>query len=100
MISYSLSLGFPPRRSPAIALSSRLSFLPPLQVRPIAIERIVVHVKDARVARALTAIFPARAYGRHGPQIVILWWHGSVLLEDFRGDGPLESLSLASLFPQ
>jgi len=54
-----------------------LSFLPRFQVCPIAIDRVVIHVEDARVAGALTAIFAARAHGRFGPRIVILRWHGS-----------------------
>src|SRR5438874_10647025 len=59
-------------RSPYIFLPSRLSLLPRLQVRPIAIERIVVHVEDTRFARALTTIIAARAHGRHGAWIVVV----------------------------
>jgi len=43
-----------------------------LQVRPIAIERVVVQVKDTRVAGSLTAIIAARAHGRHGTRIVVV----------------------------
>src|SRR6266550_6707048 len=59
-------------RSRHIFLPTRLSFLPRLQIRPIAIERIVVHVKDTRVARSLAAIIAARAHGRHGTRIVVV----------------------------
>jgi len=49
-----------------------LSFLPGLQLQPIAIERIVVNVEDARVARALAAILAAGADRRLRPGIVVL----------------------------
>lgn len=65
-----------------IFLPPRLAFLPRLQVRLIAIKRIVVQVEDARVARTLAAIFWARTRGRHGPWIVVL--HQSVVT-DFLG---------------
>src|SRR5438067_8218691 len=48
-------------RSRHIFLLPRLSFLPRLQVRAITIERIVIHVEDTWVARALAAIFAVRA---------------------------------------
>ena len=60
------------RDSRHILLPPCLSFLPRSQVRAITIERIVVHIEDTRVARALTAIFAARAHGRHGAGIVVV----------------------------
>ena len=58
-------------RRPTVFFPVRSSFLPDLQLGPVALESLVVQIEDAGIARALATIVLARPERRNRCRIVV-----------------------------